>query len=162
MLLAQAERHVFAHGERIEQRTFLEDHADEAAQLEKVIFLHLRNLLAQHPDMTAVRFEETQRQLEQDAFAGAGDAEQDLGFALVQVEGNAVEHDEVVEGDGDVFEVNDDIFGLERFGHQWILKKAISRRVKKKFTTRVSTDAATTACVVARPTPCVPPLACRP
>jgi len=40
----------------------------------------------------------------------------------------------------------------------WLVKI----RVTKNVSTKISTDAITTACVVARPTPCVPPVARRP
>ena len=44
----------------------------------------------------------------------------------------------------------------EQVSHQY--SSVIRRRVRKKSTTITATDEATTALVVARPTPCVPPL----
>ena len=102
---------VLAHGEGIEERALLEDHADPAAQVEQVLFLHLGDVVAEDPDAAAVRLEQAERQFQDGALAGAGHAQQHLGFAVTQQEGNAVEHDVLVEGDGHVVE-DDGVLGF--------------------------------------------------
>ena len=80
-----------------------------------------------------------------------------------------------IEGDGDILEDNGQLarLGLEAGGRGFLEgsrhgtassskngqrpKIPIMKRVMMKSMTMMSTDANTTACVVERPTPCVPP-----
>ena len=116
---------------------------------------------------------QSDRQLEQRAFARSRNSKQGLGFAVMQAEGNAIEHDFFIERDGNIVKL-DGIAGAigsvaadfrweeqdSWFNgtHSYLYPKiAKINLVTKKSTIRISTEEATTAWVVERPTPCVPP-----
>jgi len=112
--LDQAEGHVVTHGHRVEQRALLEDHADLAAQVEQVLFLHLRDVVPQHRDAPAVGADQPESELEDGGLARAGDAEDGLGLAALELERDAVEHDDVVEPERDILEHDGDVVGVMR------------------------------------------------
>src|SRR5262245_17576787 len=77
-----------------------------------------------------------------------------------QLEADVPQHDLVVKGQRDFVEHDRCVCIHAAVGHQY--NRVINSLVTKKSTAITATDAATTDCVVARPTPCVPPCARRP
>ena len=103
-----------------------------------------RNLLPVHPDFTRIRLDESDDMLQQDTLADARWAEQRDGFAFGHEEVDAVEHHVVHEALRDVLQLD---------AHFAVPRMSFVRIVSSISTV---TDAATTACVVARPTPSAP------
>ncbi len=111
-------------------------------------------------------------ELHEDGFAAAGGAEDDAGLAALDGEGDVLEDGLDVEGDGDVVEDDDrlsrvrawlalrEIGDCEVVGHGlfYLPKMPIMARLTMKSTMMMKTEETTTAWVVARPTPWVPPL----
>ena len=98
---------VVADGEGVEERTFLKDSADGAAKLEEVLLAHGADFFAEDEDATGVGAEQAVGELEQDAFADAGGAEEDAHFAGAHLEGDVFEDGLLLEADGDVVEDDD-------------------------------------------------------
>src|SRR3954469_22623032 len=116
--------------------------------------------------MAGVRLQQPEDQPEDRGFSGAAGAEEDLGVSrfqderdlsqdllVVECQGDAVEHDDRTAWTHRLFKERRPRHLLDR--HQYI--NAMSSFVTRKSTAMTATDAATTALVVARPTPCVPP-----
>ena len=99
-------------------------------------------------------------ELQDGALAGTGHSQQDLGGATFDLEGETVEHDVLIVAQPDI--LKDDCLRPVVDGLAHASKgpsRSISRRVTNRSTARMRTLAATTAWVVARPTPWVPPVA---
>ena len=165
LFLVQAKGDVVFHRQRVEERRLLKDHSDAAAQFEQFRLAHRRHFLPQHKDASAIGTQQSEREFQDGGLAGAGDSQQHLGGAVFQFEGEAVEDDLLIEAQADIFKD----YGLRPSRCGWPRSSSIdgpsstiSRRVTNRSTARMSTLAATTAWVVARPTPCVPPLALSP
>ena len=154
----QAVGDVLIDAERVEQRHLLEDDAQPRPQRKQLLFFQVGDVGAQHGDAAAVGPQQSQGELEQQGLAGAGDAQQDAGFAAVEGEGDVAQDFVPAQGEPDAVEAN------HLFGHHQPISSLIqsSVLVMKRLLTRISTDAATTAWVVARPTPRVPPRAFKP
>ena len=116
-------------------------------------------------------FIKPERQLQNRAFARSCDAKKRLGFPARQAERNAVEHHVVFKRRSYIFE-DDDVAADAAWPQSRALRAAawestssmdpnttIRSCVTKKSTTMIRIIEATTAWVVERPTPCVPPRA---
>ena len=89
--LHQPERDVFPHRHRVEQRALLKNHADAPPQLEQFL-LHIWVMSSPACKFFRCPASAAHGKLENCALARSGDAKQRLGFAVRQLEGNAVEH----------------------------------------------------------------------
>src|SRR5262249_36372348 len=125
----------------------LEHHADVAPDLHELPLGHRRDLGVADADRAALGPDEAEEELERHALAGARAAEEDEGLALGHVEREAAEHGLAAEA---LVAVT-----VADVGHR--SRGRIIRDRKKSRTTTVS-EACTTALVVARPTPAVPPV----
>ncbi len=152
-LFEQAVGHVLIHGEGVEQGHLLEDDADAGPEGKKLLFLQVGDVGVEHPDAPPVGLEQPEGQLEQGGLAGAGDPEQHQGLPAVQGKRNLPQDHLVAEGEADVLEAEN------FFGHHQPMISFNQRivLVMNRFITRTRTEAATTAWVVERPTPWVPP-----
>src|SRR6185503_11327609 len=103
-----------------------------------------RHLQAIDPDLARIGLDQADDVLEQDALAGTRRAEQRHRLADLHFEIHAVQHDVVDEALGDVLQLD---------AHCAVPRISLVRIVSSISTV---TDAATTACVVARPTPSAP------
>src|SRR5687768_1799955 len=127
--------------------------------------------MAKYPHRAGVRFQQAEHQLQDRRLPRAAGAEKDLGVSRSHRKGQVPQDHFLVELQPDLVEQHhrrvllDELDGQSEVGdvlgtHQNRIE--ISNRVTKKFTTSTTIDAATTALVVARPTPWVPPLVRRP
>ena len=158
--------------EGVEQGAFLEDHADVGAHGEDFALGHGGKLATEDGDLAGVGVEETVGELHEGAFATAGGAEDDAGFAAGDGEGNVGEDFVGFEADGDMVEGDDGCaFGEvvdeaggngEGGGHGYRPKMPIMNWVTRKSQRMMRTEETTTAWVVARPTPRVPPVVVSP
>ena len=80
-LLNQLVGDVVADGERIEERALLEDHAGAGAQGKELLLGHVGDLFAEEQDAALIGAQQAVGELEQDALAHAGRAEQDAGLS---------------------------------------------------------------------------------
>src|SRR5208337_4470106 len=95
----------------------------------------------------------------QHRLSAAGRAQDDARFSFERLERDIGECRHVIELDGNAIEAEDGLAVV--LGHQlaaWLTKILAMINVKMK----ISTEAVTIAWVVARPTPCVPPVVRRP
>src|SRR6266478_6324672 len=120
-----------------------------------MLFGHDRDFFAQRVDVPAVWLYQSQRHFQDRALSRSRNPEDRFGLATRQAERDSVQNDLFLEGDRNVVE-RDHVFGRRRAGC------SRSSRVTKTSTTMIRIIAATTASVVARPTPCVPPLVDKP
>src|SRR5690349_17800052 len=126
--------------------------------------------MAVHVNLAGVRFQQADNQLQDRRFARARCPQEDLGMAGQQFEAHVTQDDLVVERQLHVLENDDGTVGpvgrrrrrrgFHEQGHQY--SSSIRSGVMKKSTAITATDPMTTALVVARPTPWVPPLVRRP
>src|ERR1017187_9596882 len=181
MLFVEAVGDVVFDVDGVEEGGLLEDHADVGAQRVEVALGHGGDLLAEDADGAGVGFEQAVGEFEQHRLAAAGGAKDDEGLATIDGEGDVLEHGSDVEGDGDVFELDYGEFDhgslvagrgdscgagsgdgcghrSEAMGRAQLPKIPIMARVTSRSTTMMRTEETTTAWVVARPTPWVPPV----
>src|SRR5690606_32075230 len=167
---------VLAHRQRVEQRALLEDHPEIHAHAHHLFLGHVLDTLAVDPDHARVGLQQPQNELQDRRLPRTTGAQEDLRMPFDQREADLVENHLVVEGQAHLVEDDDRrarpqrLFELGRpFGHggadvakqhQYI--RTNNSFVSRKSTPSTTTDAATTALVVARPTPCVPPVDRRP
>ena len=163
---------VVADGEGIEKRTLLEDHAGAGAQGKQPLFAHGGDLLAEEQNAALVGAQQAIDQLEQDALADSGGAEQDArltrrnGQADVQKNRRAIKTQaHILEGDNrrgirglrgsGILRIGIgggrrlDHMGGKRVSNTWVIRKS------QKM---IITEENTTASMVERPTPSVPPV----
>ena len=118
-------------------------------------------------DAPLIRFQETEDQPKDRRLPRAAGAQEDLRVPRLQREANVAQDHLVVEREPHLVEDDDRPAGPEglleerRAGpvldsHQYI--KTMMTLVTRKSTAMTATELATTAFVVARPTPCVPPV----
>src|SRR5437667_651082 len=141
-LVGDAEPDVLGHGHRVEQRAVLEYVADLGAQLGELLALELRHVQPVHDHVPPVGPQQPVDHLQRYALPHPGGAEQGDRLAVLPLERHAVEHDVLEEP----------LVDVEQLDHF-----ATSRSfVMTASSIRIATDAATTAVVVARPTPSAP------
>ena len=163
VFFGEAEADVVADGEGVKERALLKDGADIAAQGEEVALLHFAEVVTEERYGSGVRLKKAIGEFEQDAFSDAGRTNDDAVFTAMDTEGDVIEDGFSVKTDGNMIE-DDDLFlcsvevvdaGLGDGGHRpktvmkiWVMKKSVAMMMM---------EATTTAWVVERPTPCVPP-----
>src|SRR5208282_2588756 len=107
----------------------LEEHAEFAADPEQLAFIEMGDVAALNADLAAVRGEQADEMLEEDAFAAAAGADDDQGLAFLDGEAHALEDAERSEA----------LFQIAHFDHHagstWL-----SSIVKKKLTTRMEME----------------------
>src|SRR4029079_18074805 len=138
VLVGDAQTDVLEHVHRVEQSAVLEHVADVRAHLGQVLPAQLADLAVVHDDGPAVGTDEADDVLEQDALAGAGGPEQGHRLTLADVEVDPVQDDLLPEPLVDVAQLD---------------HCCSSRLARSTSSSRMSTELATTAPVVARPTP---------
>src|ERR1019366_1425231 len=155
-VLAQRIAHIVEHGERIEQRAALEDHPDLLADIGHRVLAEVVQPLALDDHLATVGALQPVEMPQHDALALAAAAEHDQSLAFEDVEIDSLQYrlsgERLSEPAGP-----DEAFSCV-VGHQ-IDRKNL---VKKKSEISTVIEAATTAEVVARPTPSAPPVADRP
>ena len=144
VLVRDAEADVIEHVHGVEQRTVLEDVADTAAQRRQLLAPERRHELPVDPDLARIRLDESDDVFEQHALTNSGGPKQRNRLAFGHEEIHAVEHDVFHEALRDLLEL-DAHFAVPRMSF-----------VRMVSSIRIVTDDATTACVVARPTPSAP------
>src|SRR5438093_560029 len=142
VLVGDAEADVLRHRVGVEQRAVLEHVADAAAQLLQLGALELGDVQPVHDHVPGVGLQQPVDCLQGDALTHAGRPEQRHRLAVLHVEAHAVQDYVVEEALGDVEE-------LDHFtpSNSFVITASSSRML---------TDADTTAVVVARPTPSAP------
>src|SRR5208283_2933634 len=168
-IFAQAVGDVFAYGQGIEKRAFLKHKANSSAQSEQFVLRHLGDALTEDVNAPTVWTHEASGELQSEGFAGAGLAEEHERLLCLRGKGNTAKDFALRKADADIAELNDRFTGGRRGKSQIAMgfrhgrdQKTLSARkrailVRKVSATMMSTEDTTTACVVARPTPCVPP-----
>src|SRR2546422_555002 len=141
-LVGDAEPDVLGHAHRVEQRAVLEHVADLGAQLGQLLAAQLRHVQPVHDHVAQVGPQQAVDHLQGDALPHPGGPEQRDGLAVLHLERDAVEHHVLEEPLVDVEQ-------LDHFAPS-------SSLVVSASSIRIATDAATTAVVVARPTPSAP------
>src|SRR2546429_4839644 len=141
-LVGDAEPDVLRHAHRVEQRAVLEHVADLAAQRGQLLASELWDVQPVHDHVARVRAQQAVDHLQGDALPHAGGAEQRDGLAVLHLERHAAEPHVLEEALVDVEQ-------LDHFATS-------SSLVVSASSIRIATDAATTAVVVARPTPSAP------
>jgi len=163
--------HVFAYSERIEERTFLKDEADLAAELKKFVLRFAGNVLPHGADYSLIRTKEACGEFQSESFARAGFPEKDKRFFRLCRKGETTKNGALVEAEPDIFKIDGSACRLQsdggtRGGRIHVCQSLSARNraslVRKVSATIIKTEETTTACVVARPTPCVPPRTFKP
>src|SRR5262245_3833557 len=85
LFLAEAIGHIFLHRERIEQCAFLEDHSYLPPQLKELFLRHGRHFVTEDEYASRIRLEQPEGELEDGAFAGPCDSEEDLRFPASKI-----------------------------------------------------------------------------
>ena len=98
---------VLGHGQRIEERAFLEDHAQIGADTQELVLRHGADLLAVDENAPLVGFQQPEYQPQNRRLPGAARAEKDLGVRGLQRETDVAEDDLVVERQPDAVEDDD-------------------------------------------------------
>ena len=106
-LFVQLVADVLGDGQRVEERAFLEHHAEVGADLHQLVLAHLVDALAVHPDDAAVRLEQPENELEDRRLPGAARAEKDLGVPGDEREADVAQDHLVVERQRHVVEDDD-------------------------------------------------------
>jgi hypothetical protein len=78
LLLAEAKGDIISHAHGVEERSFLKDKSDAAAEIEKVLLPHFADVVAHHPDAARVRPQQPGGQLEDKRLSGTAFAQQDF------------------------------------------------------------------------------------
>lgn len=60
--------------------------------------------MSKHIDVAGIRLQQAEAQFENRALAGAGDAQDHLGFTALELKGDAVENRQIIEADRDIIE----------------------------------------------------------
>jgi len=105
-VLVEAVGNIFADGKGVEERAFLKDEADLAANFEEFGLGDSRDVLAENLNAAGIGTKEPGSKFEQKSFAGAGFAEEDYGFALPCGEGDAAKNLTFREAEADIFKFN--------------------------------------------------------
>jgi hypothetical protein len=108
-IFAETVRDVVGDGHGIEERAFLEDKADLAAEVEEIDFGHGRDFVAEDTDSALRRMQEASGEFEGECFAGSGFAKEDHGFAREDFKGEAVEDVAFVEAETHVLKGYDGV-----------------------------------------------------
>jgi hypothetical protein len=141
VLVGDAEPHVLEHIHRVEQGAVLKHVADLGAHLGEVLPPERRDVLPIHDHRSAVRLDQADDVLQQDALPGARRSEEGNGLALAHFEVDPLQDYLLAEG----------LMQRVDLDH-WLS----SSRVRTVSSTRMSTELVTTAAVVDRPTPSAP------
>ena len=80
--LGQLVADVLADGQRVEERAFLEHHAEIGAHPHELLLAHLVHALAVDPDHALVRLQQAENQLQDGGLARAAGAQEDLRVSL--------------------------------------------------------------------------------
>src|SRR5262249_16100428 len=142
--------------ERIEQRALLKQHAHPAPHIEQLLFVQAANILTEHQYPPFVRSLQTKCRFQQDGLAAAGRAQDHAALAFERFQPHVDPRGDALEGHLHMLEAEN---GLPcAVCHQlpacWLTKICVIN----KSSTKTNTEAATTAWVVERPTPCEPPV----
>ena len=103
-LLEQPIADVVGDGERIEERRFLEEHADIPANLQHLLFRHVVDALPPDPDHARIGFQQAENQLQHHGFPGTARSQKKQRASGRDGKAHVVENDVVVEGERYVFE----------------------------------------------------------
>src|SRR6266571_4283293 len=141
-LVGNAQPDILVHGVGVEQRAVLEDVADLAAQLGELPALEVRDRQPVHDHVAGVGLDEADDVLQEHALPHPGGPEQRHRLALAHDEVHVVQDHVVEEALGDLLELD-----------HWLVSNTWARTRSRSSTT---TEAETTACVVAFPTPSAP------
>ena len=115
-LLVELVADVLGHGQRVEERAFLEHHPEVGADLHQLVFAHSVDLLAVDPDDAAVRLQQTEDQLQDRRLPRPAGAQEDLGVPGDQREADVAQDHLVVEGQRHAVEDHDRRSGPEGLG----------------------------------------------
>src|SRR5262249_23301100 len=145
----------------VKQRAFLKHETDLAPKCQQFPFGHLRDPASKHAHFTLVRPQQPRGHLEAERLAGAGFSKQHQRFPRVHLERQAMHNVAFFEAQPHIAK------GNRRFEARRCVQNSLSARyraslVKKVSATMIMTDEITTAWVVERPTPCVPPRTVKP
>src|SRR5262249_10309194 len=152
-------RDVFFDRQGVEQGTFLEEHADLHPDAEKLSFPFRRDVLPEYKDLSGLRLYQAHRRFQQYGFAAAGGSENDSRLSLAGLKRDVDQRLVIVEGDADVLEAQ---HGMVRILRHHPPLGPMNTLVSSRSMRKIRTVATTIACVVERPTPCVPPVVRRP
>ena len=94
---------VLADGQRIEQRSRLEDHRNFSANVAQVFFGHVGNVFMRHDNLTAVGFQESHDVAEAYGFAYSASSDDGEGVSFIEIE-TYILQDRMIEGLADVSE----------------------------------------------------------
>ncbi len=89
---------VFAHGERVEERAFLKDHAEVGTDAHHLLLGQLIDALAVHPDDAGVGTQQARDDLQDRRLPRSARAQNDLRVALDDGEAQVFQHHLFVEG----------------------------------------------------------------
>ncbi len=106
---------VLAHRQRVEQRTFLEDHAEIGANLHQRVLVHVVDAFAVDEDASLIRFEEAEDQPEDGRLAGTARPQEHLRVAGLEREADVVQDHLLVEREMDAVEDDDRPAEAQRF-----------------------------------------------
>src|SRR5215475_6582529 len=140
---------ILTNRQRIEERRLLEHHSDFLSDTSELALVHFGDVFAFNENLSFIRFVEAHDELENCGLARPACTDDDFRFASVNVERHAVQH-RFIAG-----VVLDDVSHLKYRFHHLVYSRI--KRVRNRSNTRIKTDDATTAWVVDRPTPWVPP-----
>src|SRR5262249_41308475 len=84
------------------QSALLENDTYFAAQVKQFFFRHRRDVMPKHVNVAGIGLNQAQAELENRALAGAGDAQDHLGFTALEFKGDAVENRQIIKADGDI------------------------------------------------------------
>src|SRR4051812_31927266 len=143
-LLAQHKTDIFFNGHRIEQGRALKKHSKLASHGDQFAFVHVNDAFIVDQHVPGIGRHQADDLLEQNAFTTAAAADDDDGFAFLDLERDAIEN----------FLRAEALAEVARFDHG--ASQRPTDMVKKKLQIRMQIDAATTASVVALPTPSAP------
>ena len=103
-LFVQAVANVLGHRQRIEQGALLKQHADVAANAQKLVLGQVVHSFAVHENRAAVGPKESERKLQHNGFSSTARAEQHVHASLRHAEADVAQHDVLVEGERNLVE----------------------------------------------------------